>query len=582
MLLLLVLPALAWIILALDLRRRERQVASWLNPRFWAALVPSRIAGARSRKLRLWCLALALVFVALARPQWGTREEILRARGSDVMIVLDVSRSMDVEDVVPSRIKKARHWIRGFIEQIAGSRVGIVAFASSSYLACPLTTDLDYVLESVEILGPAAILNQGTDVGLGLSTALAALERGAEISDPGSSPADLSSKAIILISDGEDHEAASAEAAAKLASAGVRFFVLGVGTEKGGPIPLRDETGRLDGYKRMGSEVVLSRFDSRSLERIATDGGGRYWNMSASEGEIRDVVAALGTVSADSSHERKRIIQVERYQWPLGLAVILLVWELAVPLSTVALPLVLAFLLHSPAARAASLESYVKNREGLSLFGEGKHDQAERRFAEAQSADPKRVEPQFNIGLSQMARGNTKEAVESFEQALRRAAMEGDAVNSARSLYNLGSALEKSGQGGEALRSFARAAKMAEIAGDVGLSTESRKRIQKLQQEMQKQQSDGGEGKQGQPGSEGSGSGQDQKQGSETKEQKDQQKNFEDPSVSRRRQYDSGGGRMSREDVERVMAELSSREKELQAKLKKQRGTRKAVDGKDW
>ncbi len=588
-LLLLVVPVVLFLVLRWDLARQTMLFGSWIAPKFWSRLVPDWRPRARLHKAMLFCLALAFVVIALARPQWGHREESVRASGVDVMIVLDVSRSMDVEDVVPSRMKKARHWIRSFIDQMAGNRVGVVAFASSSYVACPLTTDLDYVVESVDILGPSSVLNQGTDIGLGLTTALAALERGAESPDSEAERQGLASKAVVLISDGEDHEAAFAEAASQLAKKGVKLFVIGVGTQKGGPIPIRDEMGKLEGYKRKGSEPVVSRFDSRSLERIAADGSGKYWNMSQSESEVREVLGALGALDRMQFQERKTRVPISRYQWPLAIAVLLFVLELALPLTSVAgskrgsaLVLLVVLLFSGRAHAATPVESYVKNREGLRLFSKEEVQEAEKKFGEAQSADPSSVEPQFNLGVVQLKKGDAKSAIHSFEKAARGAGMAGDAQLSARSLYNLGSAYESDKQDGSALRSFAAAARMAELAKDDALATEARKRIQKIQEQQQQQQK-GQQSQNQQGGQSGEQEKQQQSSGSQEKnEQKQPQdaRQFEDPSVSRRREFKSD--KMSPEDSERVMGELSAREKQLQAKLKKQRGARQANNDKDW
>ncbi len=589
-LLLLLLPALLFLVLRWDLARQTLLFGSWIAPKFWSRLVPGWRPRARLHKATLFCLGLAFVVLAMARPQWGHREETVRASGVDVMIVLDVSRSMDVEDVVPSRMKKARHWIRNFIDQMAGNRVGVVAFASSSYVACPLTTDLDYVVESVDILGPSSVLNQGTDIGLGLTTALAALDRGAESPDSEAERQGLASKAVVLISDGEDHEAAFAEAASQLAKKGVKLFVLGVGTEKGGPIPIRDEMGKLEGYKRQGAEPVVSRFDSTSLERIAADGSGKYWNMSQSESEVREVLGALGALDRKQFQERKTRVPISRYQWPLAIAVVLFVLELALPLTTIAgaksysaLVFLLVVLLSGRADAATPIESYVKNREGLKLFSKEEVQEAEKKFGEAQSADPSSVEPQFNLGVVQLKKGDGRSAIHSFEKAARGAGMEGNAALSARSLYNLGSAYELDKQEGSALRSFAAAVRMAELAKDEALATEARKRIQKIQEQQQQQQKQKGQQSQDQKGGQSGEQQQQSEGGSQDKNEQKQPQNarqYEDPSVSRRREFKSD--KMSPEDSERVMSELSAREKQLQAKLKKQRGARQANNDKDW
>ncbi|MBU6375039.1 MAG: VWA domain-containing protein [Bdellovibrionales bacterium] len=582
------MPVFLFILLRWDLKRQESSIAGMIHPRLWTRIIPDWVPQARLKKATVFCASLFFIFLALARPQWGEREEVVHSSGIDVMLVLDVSRSMDVEDVAPSRLKKARHWIRSFLGRVPGSRVGVVAFASSTYVSCPLTTDLDYVGESIEILEPSMISNQGTDIGLALQTALQAIERGAENSDTEEAEK-IVSKAIILISDGEDHEGAFEEAAEKIRKRGVRLLVLGVGTSRGGPIPLRDETGRLVGYKRSGNEQVQSQFKSDSLEKVASVAGGKYWNISQSESEIDAVLSDLGALESTTEKEQLVRVPIERFQWPLGIAVFLLILELSIPLMSrikgitrlikIASLIFISISLSSPRAEASQVQSYMKNREGLADFESNKTEDAEKSFIDAHNADPEKTEPRFNLGVVQMKKGDAKSAIQSFESAARNAGISGNSSLLAQSLYNLGSAYEKSGQDADALKSFANAVRMAELSKNEPLAIEARKRIQKLQeQNKNKQQKPQG----------GGGSSNEQKRDEgEPNEPKNQDKKggeqppqFEDPSVSRRRQFKSE--KLSPEDSERVMNELSSREKQLQTKLKKQRGTRNTTNGRDW
>ncbi|NDD92329.1 VWA domain-containing protein, partial [bacterium] len=221
----LLLPIILIGVLRWQMLRQNQEISKVIHPKLWSRVIPGWNPNARLNKAKIFCMALFFAFLALARPQLGEREEVISTSGVDVMIVLDVSRSMDVEDVMPSRMKKARHWVRSFLGRMDGNRVGLVAFASSTYVACPLTTDLDYVMESVDILGPEMIQNQGTDIGLALKTALQAIERGSENEETEESQKQ-NSRAVILISDGEDHEAAAESAASELRKRGVSLFVL--------------------------------------------------------------------------------------------------------------------------------------------------------------------------------------------------------------------------------------------------------------------------------------------------------------------------------------------------------------------
>ena len=132
-------------------KRRQARFARFARQPLWATLAPELDPRARLRKAILWTLAMQFGILALARPQWGTREEVLHITGLDVMIALDVSNSMEAEDVIPSRLKKAKHEIRGLLDRLQGDRVGLVSFAANGYLACPLTTDLEYLFETVQL-----------------------------------------------------------------------------------------------------------------------------------------------------------------------------------------------------------------------------------------------------------------------------------------------------------------------------------------------------------------------------------------------------------------------------------------------
>src|SRR6185437_11532870 len=196
---LLVLP-LFYLIMIWNRAQRRRRLASFADPALWPRLLPELDWGAPLRKGLIWILAFGFGIVALANPEWGRHEQVVHLNGLDIMVVLDVSNSMYVEDVVPSRLESAKHFVTDFLERLEGDRVGIVAFAASSYVASPLTTDLDYIRENLAILSPKMVHNQGTDIGLGLETAGRALARGAEESGTAPNQQALKSKAVVLIS----------------------------------------------------------------------------------------------------------------------------------------------------------------------------------------------------------------------------------------------------------------------------------------------------------------------------------------------------------------------------------------------
>jgi Ca-activated chloride channel family protein len=558
---------------------------------------------------------------------------------------------METEDVVPSRIKKARHLVKSLVDQLKGDRVGLVAFAASSYVACPLTTDTDYVLDTLQILGPKMIASQGTDIGIGLDTARKALERGAEeMGDQGAegngtgqAAPPQPSHVVILISDGEDHEDGAISAAKAVGESGAKLYVLGVGTEKGGPVPVRDDVGNLITYKKdRKGETVVSTFRPDELMKVAQAAGGRYWNVTSGEDEVREMLQDMGALNRTEYAERRYLVYEDRFQFPLALAVLLAFVELSMPVRRIrrherdaaarsegpgaarpagALlwPVVAAgaALLGAPwgarDARAASLldgqppvEAYLDNEKGLKAFKDGKIEEAEKQFGTAQALDPGLPELQYNQGVIQMQKGDTDSAARDFEDAARSAMERHIPHLEAESLYNLGGALAKKGDVPGAVRSYLGAIGSAQRSKDPALEDDARRNLQLLiherqkqkqqqqQDEKNKQDQQKKDGKQDQKQDQGGGQDQDKKEakkpndkqdqgksGDQSEQAKNQPKQYEDPSQSRARQFNSP--KLSKDDAERVMAELSNREKELQARIKKQNGIpQQQINEKDW
>ena len=321
---LLFLPVL-FALLFWDEKKRKQSFSLFAEKKLWPLIAPELAPQARLKKGFLILSALGLCLVALSRPQVGTHEETVHVSGLDILVVLDVSNSMDAQDVVPSRLEKAKHLVRSLAQRLEGDRMGLVAFASSAYVACPLTTDLDYFLETLQMMGPRLIQNQGTDVGTGLTTAFKAMERGAE--EEPTHANEVPSHVIILISDGEDHEEQAIQAASILKDKGTRLFVLGVGTEKGGPIPLRDENGVSRGFKKGGAgQPILSSFHPDFLKKVAATAGGKYWDVTPGESEVQSLYQELAGLNRGDYAERKFIVYEERYQIPLFLAFLILVF----------------------------------------------------------------------------------------------------------------------------------------------------------------------------------------------------------------------------------------------------------------
>lgn len=570
-------------------RAQRRRFAKLIGPDLWSSVAPELDWQRPSRKARWLAAAAALALVALARPQMGSREETAKSAGLDVMIALDVSNSMLVEDIVPDRLRKAKHVIRTITERFAGDRIGLIAFAGSAYVASPLTTDLDYVREITDVQAPSSVTNQGTDLKAALETARKSIERGAENFSPSSDQV-MPSKLVILISDGEDHEAGALEEAKALAALGANVYALGVGTARGGPIPVRDDQGNNQGFKRdRKGEAVLSTFKPDALKAIADAGGGRYWDVTDAESEIDELVAATQGLARGEFAERRYVVYEERFYVPLAMALVcLIVWlTLSRTRPGVVVGLLLATSLATP-AQALPLEAYLQNERGIQAFSDGKADAAGQHFGAAQALEPQSALFDFNQGAVAAKKGDTEGALRYWSRAAQSADQQANPRLSGQALFNMGEVLAKENKYEEAALSYAAAIEQAQRAQDAALEQSTRKNLELLrqQEQQQKQKQQQEQQKQDQQQQQQDQQQQEQQQKQEQQKQQDAKKD-EQSKQERPQQFQQPkkqpfkSQKLSPEDAERVLNEMQSREKTLQGKMNKKKGNPRSA-GKDW
>lgn len=573
----LLLPV-GWLIIVADERKRLKRAAALIAEKLWTTVIPEIDPSARLKKGVLALLATVFAFVALARPQWGQHEETAIATGLDIMVVLDVSNSMETEDIPPSRLKKAKHFVRSLLDRLHGDRVGLVAFAGSAYLASPLTTDAEYVAQVLQLLSPRSILNQGTDIGAGLDTAARALDRGAE-DVKGQSAAKAGTRVILLISDGEDHAEAFDRAAEAVKRSGNRLFVLGIGTERGGPVPVRDEGGQLVGHKKdRAGRPVVSTFHPDALNQVATAAGGRYWTLSQSESELEELIEEMGTLNRSEFEERHYSVYYERFQIPLALAVFFLLAELILPARRMrkgvgkAAGLAAVFSLFF--AGCTDLPVYLSNQRAIRATQAGKVHEARDALASAQARDPDSPPLRYNQGVLQLNEKDPQGSIAAFNDASELARAQQDRFTQAVSQFNLAATLAQAEKIEEAGAAYVRAIEAAQAVGDKSLEQDARKNLQLLlktqqQQQKQKQQSQSEQKKEGQGQNQGQGQSEKSDENSPGKKPGDQDK----PQPQNPPQYTNKGEAkfkskdLTPEDAERVMQELMERERQLKDKM---------------
>ncbi len=308
------LPAIAFFVWAL--RKRRRDLERFAEARLLAKLSPD-LDGRRQRwRAALLLLALAFSALAAAGPRWGFHWEEVHREGVDLVIALDTSRSMLAEDVKPNRLERAKLAVQDLVRQLQGDRVGLVAFAGTAFVQCPLTLDYEVFNETLRAVTTNIIPKGGTAIGEAINTSIAALEE-----------RQGKHTAILLITDGEDHEGEVDEAANAAAEKGIKLYTVGIGTSEGELIPLTVK-GQQTFLKDRRGQVVKSRLDGDTLEKIATTTGGAYVHASGPSLGLDEVYSEY--ISKMEKRELKSAMEKrfeERFQLPLLLAFVLLLIE---------------------------------------------------------------------------------------------------------------------------------------------------------------------------------------------------------------------------------------------------------------
>lgn len=309
------IPLVAWLLFAL-LRRRERRLAQLVSQSLWPIMAPEYSRRRQRWRLMLWLTAITVLIIALARPQWGFRWEDVKRRGLDILVVLDTSRSMSAQDIKPNRLQRAKWGVRDLIGKLHGDRVGLIAFAGSSYAACPLTIDYAAFAAMLEDVYVGFVPRGGTAIAQALKTAVSSFEAGG-----------VADRAIVLVTDGEDLEGDPLALIPELKEKNIRVYAVGIGTAEGELIPDEAE-GRAGFFKDRQGNVVKTVLREDVLRRLALDTGGAY--VRATPGDFGlERIYDLGIAQLKRAEQAGRLSKIfeERFPWFVGAALLFLLAE---------------------------------------------------------------------------------------------------------------------------------------------------------------------------------------------------------------------------------------------------------------
>ena len=262
----------------------------------------------------LWLLALAAATFALARPQWGTEVQTVEQQGVEIMVALDVSKSMLAEDLKPNRLTRAKLEISDLMDQLAGDEMGLALFSGKSFIQFPLTADFETARSFLDSAAPGVISQPGTAIGDAIRTAMTGFDA-----------TRATQKVIIIMTDGEDAESKPLEAAQTAAEQGIIIFTIGFGSPDGSPIPEFNDAGEITGYiKNDSGDTVISKLDEVTLQEIALATDGQYFRASATGNELDALEKAISGMKKANLESRFETRHIERFQLFLAVAVMAL------------------------------------------------------------------------------------------------------------------------------------------------------------------------------------------------------------------------------------------------------------------
>ena len=457
-------------------RRREADLMKLIHPRFRQRLTEGFSPWRRNLKRGLWVLAVLLLFVAVARPQMGYEWREVKRKGIDIVFAVDTSRSMLAEDLTPSRLERARLGIIDFVGRLEGDRVGLIPFAGSAFALCPLTLDYQAFRESLDVLDTDLIPRQGTD----LASAIKEAER---LFDENGN----NHRVLVMLTDGEDLQGDVIDAAKAAAKKGMAIYTVGVGSPEGATIPLVLGNGRKDFVRDESGKVVKTTLDEATLEKIAEVTNGLYVRLGrGAEGLNTIYQEKLRMVPKSELNQRMERIPLERLEWPLGLAIGILLLEFFIGdrKRVQSKKFLTIFSSKSKVVPPVALVIGMGCLAVTSLKGQSAD-------TSSVTQDARRV---YNEGTDAYNKGEFTKASESLRTSLRTQ----DVKLQQQSYYNLGNSLYRTGQGTlekdpeatiktwqEALKAYEDALALDDLDED---STFNKNLVAKKLEELKKQQ----------------------------------------------------------------------------------------------
>ena len=497
-------------------------------------------------KFWLMLTALILLIVMLARPQFGTKISHEKRTGIETIICMDISNSMLAEDVAPSRLDRSKMMVENLVDHFSNDKIGLIVFAGDAFVQLPITSDYVSAKMFLSSISPSMISTQGTDIAAAISMATHSFTQQQGVG-----------KAIIVITDGEDHEGGAVEAAKEAESKGMRVYLLGVGSTGGAPIP----TGDGDYMKDASGQTVMTGLNEQMCRDIAQAGGGAYIHVENNSNAQQQLDNELDKLAKKEIESTIYSDYDEQFQAVGILVLLLLIIEICV--LEVRNPLlkrlslfkrspktatVLLLLLLSVGVQAQSDRQMI--RQGNKQFRLGNSAEAEVSYRKAVEKNPRNPQANYNLGNALMLQRKDSAAVAQWESAAK---IETNPLRRAMAYHNMGVMCQQRKMFGEAIEAYKEALRNNPADDQTRYNLAVCKRQQQQQQQNQQNKDD-----------------QQNKDNKDNKDQKkDEQKQDQKKDEQKQQKQNQDKQQMSRENAEQMLNAAIQEEKQTQERMKK-------------
>ena len=539
--LLVLIPILA-LVRFISYRNQKKRLRKFGDPKLLKNLMPDVSRFRPVVKFWLLLAALALLIVMLARPQMGTKISQEKRIGIETIIAIDISNSMLAEDIVPSRLDRSKMMVENLVDHFTNDKIGLIVFAGDAFVQLPITSDYVSAKMFLSSIDPSMMATQGTDIATAINMATNSFTQEEEIG-----------KAIIVITDGEDHEGGALEAAEAAKKKGMCVYVLGVGSPQGSPIPI---PGTGDYMKDNTGNTVMSALNEEMCKQVASAGGGAYIHVENNSLAQKQLDNELDKLSKKETSTTVYSDYDEQFQAFGILALLLLILEICIfdrrnPLlkniSLFGKKKVTAVLLLMMVMSASAQTDRQYIRQGNKQFNLGDFANAEVSYRKAVEKNPKNPQAVYNLGNALLAQRKDSAAVEQFQSAAK---LETNPLRKYQSFHNIGVICQGHKMYGEAIEAYKNALRLNPN------DDETRYNLVLCKHQKQKQD----QNKQDQ---------QQNKNDQKKDDKKDQQKQDQNKDQDKKDKQQEQKPQMSKDNAEQMLNAAIQQEKQTQDRLKK-------------